>query len=225
LVTELIIVVFYLLAPLIVFLRNALGARFGVGMLDVLEQQAAEQFRPFPDTPTSPWVKTLLVSVFVAASGAAALLWALRTWQRSRAARRQATALSESRESILSSRLLGQQLRHALTGLLNRKLSPYVSLASEDDARQRIRKLYQEFLAAAASSGIQRGPGVTPAALANTMAEAIPAAQEAISILTTAYVIARYGAAPPTHTQSQRAEEAWHSIQTHLGAYGSASTV
>ena len=132
---------------------------------------------------------------------AARHLWGLR-----------ANDQDEQRESVLSARLLLAQLKNLLHHLPRRRQVPapdYLSLSgAPDDARLIIRRAYQAMLEWACSLRLPRAAGQTPRAYAQMLAGAVPEGNDAIDLLTQAYVVARYAADSPSLEQARRAEGA-----------------
>ena len=120
--------------------------------------------------------------------------------------------VDETRESIATRDLLVDQLRSLFAWRRPRTstpLRPYLTLTgSMDDPRLIVRRAYQAMLEWAQSFSAPRAAGQTPAAYAETLSSAVPQGREAISILTRAYVLARYAAESPSLDEARRAERA-----------------
>jgi hypothetical protein len=119
----------------------------------------------------------------------------------------------ETRESIFSRELIAGQLRKLFARSRARAASapppPYLPLAGPPgDPRQRVRRAYQGLLEWAQTLHPPRAPSQTPAAYADALAQAVPEGEEAIAVLTGAYLPARYGAEPPSPDDARRSEEA-----------------
>jgi hypothetical protein len=117
----------------------------------------------------------------------------------------------EQRDSILSGELLWAQLRQLFRRrpAASRALSPYLDLSgSSDDARLRVRRAYQAMLEWARTIRLPRAAGQTPGSYARLLSGAVPEAHDAIEILTTAYMQARYAAEAPAPEVARSAEGA-----------------
>ena len=122
--------------------------------------------------------------------------------------------VEETREMIFSMDLLKDQLAH----LFGRKgqangvaPEPFVSIVG-DDPRAQIRRTYQAMLAWAALQGLPRPPGQTSSEYVSSLNNALPAYGEPISILTAAYLRARYSAVPISSASAEQALRAWDTI-------------
>jgi len=128
----------------------------------------------------------------------------------------QVTSEDEQRDSVFSRQLLWAQLRR----LFDRRRArvpapaPYQALVgSPDDARLIVRRCYQAMLEWALALSLPRLAGQTPRAYGETLAGALPEGQEAIAVLTTTYVLARYAAEAPSLEQARHAERAWDRLR------------
>ncbi len=129
--------------------------------------------------------------------------------------------VDEQRESILTTDLLQSQLGNLWNRLFGRQAQPhdpYLSLTEEAETRQRIRRAYQQLLAAATNLGQARRPGATPTEYQAHLH--LPGSEIAprLAALTTAYQQARYAADPPTPEEAAAAQQAWEQIQAQLQA-------
>jgi len=120
----------------------------------------------------------------------------------------------ETRESILTRSLLGEQLR-ALWEQLRRPavstVKTFLPLDSEPALRREVRSRYQTFLAAMAAQGQRRPPSATPACYAAALDQLTPPQQAALQQLTDLYVAVRYGALWPEAEQLPAASAGWDS--------------
>ncbi|MBC7317096.1 MAG: DUF4129 domain-containing protein, partial [Chloroflexi bacterium] len=159
------------------------------------------------------WLLTVLLIVFVA--GFLVLFWRRRRRER-------IVPLEESREIIWSRDLMIEQLRNLLRRRPKRQTPlPYFPLEGLADPRIRIRRAYQDLLRLGRQEGWPRRPWQTPLAYRKTLQSAWPQASEALETLTRAYIVARYGAQPPSPEEAEAAERALLSIREGLatGAY------
>ncbi len=121
--------------------------------------------------------------------------------------------LGEERESVLTGKLLQQQIRDVLQNLRRKpKPIPYLNLEGEQGTRKRIRLSYQRFLAKMTSRGEPRPAGKTPEAYAKMLSASEPEKSQALHNLASAYDIARYASDEPPEELAKRAEEAESSI-------------
>jgi hypothetical protein len=127
--------------------------------------------------------------------------------------------VEETREIILSMDLLKEQLAQLFGRKGNRhgpEPDPFVSIVG-DDPRAQIRRTYQAMLAWAASQGMPRSPGQTSSEYLSSLSNALPAYGEPISILTAAYLQARYSAVPISSAITEQALRAWGTIARENG--------
>lgn len=121
--------------------------------------------------------------------------------------------VSETRESILTSDLIKQQL----ADLLRRRRRPapvpppFVSVTGGDAAGQ-IRLTYQNLLAWAADQGLARPPGATPDEYARLLTERLGLAAEPLRALNELYLSARYGKGTVTLQDAEKATASWGEI-------------
>ena len=122
--------------------------------------------------------------------------------------------VEETREIIFSMDLLRKQLAQ-LFGRKNKGNSTvpeaFVAVLG-DDPRAQIRRTYQALLAWAAERGVARRPGQTPGEHMLLMNHALPAYAEPISIITAAYVQARYGIDSIRVADAEHVRQAWEHI-------------
>jgi hypothetical protein len=121
----------------------------------------------------------------------------------------------ETRESIASRELLLGQLKHLLNSLRRkREAAPVLYLElSGDDARQTVRRAYQEFLEWARVGIRARAPRQTPSQYAQYIGGQSIARQEPVSALTALYLRARYDTAPMTPDEAEAAHVALVRLQ------------
>ncbi len=122
----------------------------------------------------------------------------------------------EQRDSIFSRQLIWAQLRRLLNQRRARVpvAAPYLALVgAPDDARLIVRRCYQAMLEWALALSLPRLAGQTPRAYGETLAGVLPEGQEAIAVLTTTYVLARYAAEAPSLEQARHAERAWDRLR------------
>ncbi len=122
--------------------------------------------------------------------------------------------VEETRELIFSVDLLKEQLAQ----LFGRKTKgdgiepePFVSIVG-DDPRAQIRRAYQALLAWATEQGMPRLPGQTSNEYLLSLSNAWPIYGEPISILTAAYLQARYSDLPISSASAEQARQAWETI-------------
>jgi hypothetical protein len=171
-------------------------------------QEVAEGGAPIPDTYR--WIGlAIMVGLIIIA-----FALALRRLQTE-----SATDEDETRESILTTDLLQDQL----SGLWNRLFGgrrtihdPFLSLDGESAARRRVRAIYQQLLAGAATMGVARTPAETPDEYAHHLQEAWQKQEEALTTITAAYHQARYAPAEPTAAQSEAVAAAWTALSPML---------
>ena len=131
-------------------------------------------------------------------------------------------AVDETRESILSMDLLGDQLASLLGRWRDRlrgqgSLSPFLSLDGEAGTRRVIRRIYQELLARSSALGAPRERSQTPAAFGRHLASGLLREQSAaVQAITTAYEVARYAAESPADRIAQAAQGEWTQIEAAL---------
>jgi hypothetical protein len=127
--------------------------------------------------------------------------------------------VDEVRESILTTDLLQDQLAKLWQkwfGGLAARLPPYLSLDGEADTRQRIRRAYQNLLAAATALGRPRGRGQTPAEYGSALGQGLVEDASALHTMTVRYNHARYAPEPPSTAAAGEAAYAWESIHQQL---------
>lgn len=116
----------------------------------------------------------------------------------------------ETRESVFSASLLGQQITRLLRRG-RRTPQPILPLFSElpltSDARTQIRRAYRGLLSWAARNGRPRKPPETAQQYGQALARGFASRGALITDLTDLYTPARYGRAQSTPEQARRAEE------------------
>jgi hypothetical protein len=216
LATGLFYIIFWLIGPLLGRLRSQLqpfeprANEHMPNFQEQFEQLTPEQAQPAENAAASGVTLLILLAV-----GVAVLL--LIFWRRRRRSR--PTAVDETRELIWSRELMLEQLR----GLFRRRpkrqpLAPYLDLGGLDAPRQRIRRAYQQLLAATRQQDWARLRGQTPSAYRTMLESRLPAAAEPLAALTASYLVARYAAEEPTEAQAADAEAALARIQQALAA-------
>lgn len=208
-------VLFFILSPLIEWLRSLLANM----------QPPESLVDPQPFQPLSPllverptgvpaevveplrWVTTLAVLLAVAVV-LALMLRFVRVADDAEA--------DETRESILSRALLRSQWQALLDRLRRSGAGEdqprFVALDDEEAARRRIRGLYQRFLTAMIERERPRPPGATPESYGRTVAPATPEQSAALETLTAAYVAVRYGSSMPDADTIAASDAAWQVI-------------
>jgi hypothetical protein len=127
----------------------------------------------------------------------------------------------ETRETILSMDLLRSQVLDLLNSLRGRRPPPmFVEAGLSDDPRRIVREIYQQVLARAIGLGSPRQPPQTPLTYQTTLRDLCPEERPSLEVLTSVYVIARYGAEPPTQDQVQAAQAAFDRIDAVLKPSG-----
>lgn len=128
--------------------------------------------------------------------------------------------IEEKREFIFSNELLLAQLLRLWSNWLRqspgetgRVANPFLSLAGEIGPRQAIREVYQAMLAATRAQGQSRSPHQTPGEYEGALRQRWPEQQEALEVITSRYVQARYDAQPPSQEQVADARRAWEQFQ------------
>jgi len=122
--------------------------------------------------------------------------------------------VEETRELIFSMDLLKDQLARLFgrKGKANgAEPEPFASIVG-DDPRAQIRRTYQAMLAWAAEQGVPRPPGQTSSEYLSSLNDTLPAYGEPMSILTAAYLQARYSAVPISSASAEQALRAWGTI-------------
>ncbi len=122
--------------------------------------------------------------------------------------------VEEFREIIFSMELLKQQLAR----LFGQKAetdggtSESFVCVNGNDPRAQIRRAYQAFLTWGASQGVPRAPGQTAGEYLSSLSHVLPSYVEPISIITEAYVQARYSAALISPALAEQTSRAWQVI-------------
>ena len=128
----------------------------------------------------------------------------------------EAAEVDETRESILSRSLLGEQLRALLarlrTGTTGGAAAGFLALDGEEPDRRQIRAAYQSFLAAMVARKQPRPPGASPAIYATQLTELTVEQRAALHTATETYVRVRYGAATPSADEVVRSDSALREV-------------
>jgi hypothetical protein len=158
----------------------------------------------------------LQVILILGALGVIAMLFYLAA--RSREARaREMDEVVETRETILSTELLQEQLRGLWDALRRRRRQPlFVDLGPASDPRRAVRQMYQRVLALAMNRDRPRQKQQTPKTYSPTLTSLCPEERGAVEELTRVYAVARYGTVPPTEAEVQTAEAAYQRIRSAL---------
>ncbi|HRW06955.1 MAG TPA: DUF4129 domain-containing protein [Caldilineaceae bacterium] len=167
-------------------------------------QEVAEGTAPLPESYR--WIG-LAIGI-----GLVILLFALAL---RRLQREEATEEDEIRESILTVDLLQDQLSSLWRRWFGRNRSahdPFLSLEGESDARRRVRAIYQQLLAGAASLGQARTPAETPGEYAQHLEQSWQTKEQALATITAAYHQARYAPDEPDVKQADAVNAAWHRL-------------
>ncbi|MEZ4673665.1 MAG: DUF4129 domain-containing protein [Caldilineaceae bacterium] len=176
-------------------------------------EQVAEGAAPLPDSYR--WMALAVVMAVVLIAFALAVR-RLRTTP--------AAVEDETRESILTTDLLQEQLSDLWNRWFGRRRSPqdpFLSLAGESETRRRIRAVYQQLLTAAATVGAARTPAETPDEYAHHLPQQWASGQDqdarageanALATITAAYHQARYAPDAPDVAQSEAAQMAWNRL-------------
>lgn len=205
------------LLPLIEWLARLLLSGLS-GALSVLHQLGLsfrelkqEEIERFLNSPTFVSISrgTLIVIglIVVALLG----VWALRRsgWL----ARRNP---DETRESIASRELLLKQFRDWLNRRRARSgeaAQPLYLTLDGDDARNRVRRAYQQFLSWASSIDRARAPHQTPAMFSAALSGDRPELRDSIATLTDVYERARYAIEPITPADARTAQDSLVTLQ------------
>jgi len=131
--------------------------------------------------------------------------------------------IEETRETIFSFDLVKEQLAQLFKrkGGKDKATAPFVSIIG-DAPRAQVRRTYQALLAWAASRGVPRAPGQTPNEYLMLMDQGLHLYIEPISIITDAYVQARYSIAPIPADRAEGVMRAWQIIVHDNAADGKA---
>ncbi len=173
----------------------------------------AEQLPELNLTPGTPPALPEGLGVILAALLLAVLVIyvIVRAWRRRSHPRYTATAVEE-REYVWSADLLLERWRGLFDGLAPRRRAALFAEALDlANPRHRIRQAYRLLLLNARERGLARRRGQTVTNYRDALAQAVPPAQEALDILSAAYLYARYAPSEPPDAlvqEAQRASEA-----------------
>jgi len=132
--------------------------------------------------------------------------------------RNEPRGIKEEREYIWSRALILEQIRSFFRELRKRRVvAPLLPLDENEEARRAIRERYRQFLAHMSSRGRGRPPNVTPREYERRIADVLRRERQSLSVLTEAYLVARYAADPPTAQQVRDALRAFARIEAELG--------
>lgn len=204
---------FQFLEPLLQRLMERLAESPLTDMLAAMEpteemQQVAEGAAAVPESYR--WV-SLIIGI-----GIVVLIFALAL------RRLRVTTVSdedEVRESILTTELLQEQLSGLWQRWFGRRRSPhdpFLSLDGEVEPRRRIRALYQELLAGAASVGEARTPAETPREYEQHLDQSLPEHEQVLAEITAAYHQARYASDAPDSNQWNTVQQAWATVKARF---------
>jgi hypothetical protein len=123
----------------------------------------------------------------------------------------------ETRETILSSDLIQEQLQGLLEALRRRRKPPFFDdLGSLADPRRAVREMYQKVLARAIRLDAPRHKQQTPTTYRPTLADLCPEQRASVDELTRVYTIARYSVDPPTSGEVEKARAAFEHVDGAL---------
>ncbi len=202
----------WLIAPLVEALYRRVMPVIREFDIDELREFLFEQ-APTPDTITNgngidwgPILRPLFVVLLVAIA-----VWLfIRAWQRLRSS--SDPDIVETRESILSTRLIREQLRD----LFRRRRgisTPFLPLDPANSNRDAVRAYYQNLLASMQKAGLPRPKGATPYRFDAILAAHWPDEKALLDALTEEYVRARYAPEEPDDEQVARAMRVWQDLQ------------
>jgi MFS family permease len=122
--------------------------------------------------------------------------------------------VEEMHETIFSFDLLKEQLARLFqrTSPAQDSEQPPFVLIDGDDPRAQIRRTYQAVLAWATARAMPRAPGMTPNEYLRFMNQALPQHGELLSVITAAYLQARYCPAPVSVARAEEVARAWEMI-------------
>jgi hypothetical protein len=140
----------------------------------------------------------------------------LLTWYRNR--RAGARGADESRESLLSARAVGENLRSMLRDGLDRlgELAGLVNrfgLGARFLAAVSIRRIYANVVRLASDAGYPRARSQTPYEYLPTLYRALPGSEADVQLITEAYVQAHYGQVPDSREELQRIRACWEQVR------------
>lgn len=141
----------------------------------------------------------------------------LFTWQRLHQEGRGQKG-DEARESFLSAGAVARNLQSMLRDGLDRlgELAGMVRRfgpSSRFLAAVSIRRIYANLVRLATNAGYPRSRAQTPYEYLQVLCEALPNSQEDVTVITEAYVSARYGQVPDTREELQRIRDCWERIR------------
>jgi hypothetical protein len=176
---------------------------------------------PPPSTPgveadARPILSALQVAIAVGFPLLVVGLVLLFTWYRKRrAGLREA---DDARESLLSARAVGENLRAMLRDGLDRlgELAGLVNrfgLGARFLAAVSIRRIYANVVRLASEAGYPRARSQTPYEYLPILYRALPGSEADVRLITEAYVNAHYGQVPDTREELQRIRTCWEQIR------------
>ena len=152
----------------------------------------------------------ILRPLFVVVLVAIAVWLFIRAWQRLRSGGD--PDVVETRESILSTSLIKEQLRD----LFRRRRgvsTPFYPLDPARSNRDAVRAYYQNLLASMQKAGLPRPKGATPYRFDGILSVHWPDEKALLDALTEEYVRARYAPEEPSDEQVERAMQVWQALQ------------
>jgi hypothetical protein len=122
--------------------------------------------------------------------------------------------VEEMHETIFSFDLLKEQLARLFqrTSPAQDSAQPPFVTVDGDDPRAQIRRTYQALLAWAAARGVPREPGQTPVEYRDALSRALHSHLEPISLITAAYLCARYSTTAMSAANAMETARAWEQI-------------
>ena len=167
-----------------------------------------DRLRELPATVVNPML-LLLIKAGLILLFAAFVFWLIsRAYQQRRAA---SAGREAKRESILSLAAVSEDLAAWLRGRLNR-VRAMIRRPARSAAT--IREMYASLLDLAAERGFPRPADDTPYEYLDTLRSALPGHSAEVSLLTQAYVRARYGELPADNAEWRAVHDAWLRIRT-----------
>ncbi|MGD8626432.1 MAG: DUF4129 domain-containing protein [Anaerolineae bacterium] len=171
---------------------------------------------PGAEADARPILSALQIAIAVGFPLLVVSLVLLFTWyRRRRAGVREA---DESRESLLSARAVGENLRSMLRDGLDRlgELAGLVNrfgLGARFLAAVSIRRIYANVVRLASDAGYPRARSQTPYEYLPTLYRALPGSEADVQLITEAYVNAHYGQVPDSREELQRIRTCWEQIR------------
>jgi hypothetical protein len=202
----------------------SLDLSFITEALNEFYERLGQLLVPLPPPPateeavTQPLILQILQLVLTIAVPLAFItLVLLFTWHRLRPGEHEKEG-DEARESFLSVGAVARNLQTMLQGGLDRlgELAAMVRRfgpGSRFLAAVSIRRIYANLVRLATDAGYPRSRAQTPYEYLQDLCEALPDSQEDVTLITEAYVNARYGHVPDTREELQRIRDCWDRIR------------